>query len=64
MIVSTWVLCPVISAVLAMGLYKLTKYYLNKTKIHLLRLDAYTRATLIFAGLLEPIVLEQTISLM
>ena len=49
-IVATWVLCPVISAVLAMGLYKFTKYYLNRAKLHLLRLDAYTRIVLIIAG--------------
>ena len=49
-IVSTWFICPVISALLAMFFFKLTKLLLNKSNIHLLRLDAYTRTALLLAG--------------
>ena len=49
-IISTWFICPVISALLAMFFFKLTKLLLNKSNIHLLRLDAYTRTALLLAG--------------
>ena len=49
-IVSTWIICPIISAFLAIIFYKLAKSFLNKSSIHLFRLDAYTRTALLFAG--------------
>ncbi len=49
-ILSTWVACPLLAGFIAAGLYKLTGTFLNWAKFHLFRLDAYTRASLIFAG--------------
>ena len=49
-ILSTWVVCPILSAVIAMALYKLVVWVLNYQKIHLLRTDAYTRLGLVLAG--------------
>jgi len=49
-IVSTWVACPLLAGFIGAGLYKLTGIYLKWAKFHLFRLDAYTRAALIFAG--------------
>ena len=49
-IVSTWVICPIISALLAIFFFKIIKSFLNKSNIHLLRLDVYTRTALLFAG--------------
>ncbi len=46
----TWVICPVLAAVIAAGLYKAITAGLRKAKLHLLRLDAYTRAALMLAG--------------
>jgi len=48
-IVITWILCPVLSALIAIGLYKFIKFFLSRAKIHLLDLDAYTRIGLIVA---------------
>ncbi|MDH3694978.1 MAG: inorganic phosphate transporter, partial [Gammaproteobacteria bacterium] len=49
-ILSTWVLCPILSGVIAVVLFSLVKHILNRTEVHLLRLDAYTRFGLIAAG--------------
>ncbi|MCG8559784.1 MAG: inorganic phosphate transporter [Hyphomicrobiales bacterium] len=49
-IVGTWVLCPVLAGVIAVVLYKLVSLILRRSKLHLLRADAYTRAGLILAG--------------
>jgi PiT family inorganic phosphate transporter len=49
-ILSTWVICPVLAAVIAMGLYKFVAWFLYRAKWHLLRTDAYTRVGLILAG--------------
>lgn len=49
-IVGTWIICPVLSAVIAFLLYKMVKRFINKRKIHLLSLDHYTRLGLIIAG--------------
>jgi PiT family inorganic phosphate transporter len=49
-ILSTWVICPILSAVIAVVLYKATTWYLRKANFHMLRLDAYTRTALILAG--------------
>lgn len=49
-IVMTWVLCPVLSAVIAIILFSLTKTILNRSKIHLLQMDRWTRFGLILAG--------------
>jgi PiT family inorganic phosphate transporter len=49
-IVSTWLLCPLLSAAIAIVLYKLLRMYLRYTELHLVRVDAYLRVGLILAG--------------
>ena len=49
-IVSTWILCPLLSGAIAILLYWLTKYYLRKSRLHILRQDSYTRIGLIIAA--------------
>ena len=49
-IVGTWILCPIISGLIAMLFFTITKKLFRKSKIHLLRLDAYTRTALLLAG--------------
>ena len=49
-ILSTWILCPIITALIAMLFFILTKKLLKNTKWHILRLDAYTRTALLIAG--------------
>lgn len=49
-ILSTWVACPLLAGLLAVPIFKLVEWFLATLKLHLLRLDAYTRAALIVAG--------------
>ena len=49
-IVSTWILCPLLAAGLAIILYLILRGVLKKLQIHLLRLDVYTRVGLIIVG--------------
>ena len=49
-ILGTWVLCPVISAIIAMFFFIIIKKFINQSKWHILRLDAYTRTALLLAG--------------
>ena len=49
-ILSTWVLCPIIAGLIAMLFFVITKNFIQKRKLHILRLDAYTRAALLLAG--------------
>ncbi len=49
-IVSTWVISPVLAGVFAMLLFWLAKYLLSHTRIHILRLDAWTRVAFLLAG--------------
>ena len=49
-ILSTWILCPIIAGVIAMLFYSITKKFIQSSKIHILRLDAYTRTALVLAG--------------
>ena len=49
-ILGTWVLCPVIAGLIAMGFFTLTKSFFSKRRLHILRLDAYTRTALLLAG--------------
>ena len=46
----TWILCPILAGTIAIILYLFLKKFLKKAKIHLLRLDMYTRFGLILAG--------------
>ena len=49
-IVSTWVVSPVLAAAFSIVLFKFFKAFLGKARIHMLELDAYTRAGLILVG--------------
>ena len=49
-IVGTWIVCPVLSAIIAIPVFKLTEFFIYRCKFHLLRQDAYTRVALIIAG--------------
>jgi len=50
-IVSTWVLCPVLSALIAIILYKIVVFFIGRFKIHMFRLDSITRSGLLLAGI-------------
>ncbi len=49
-IVATWVACPLLAGVLGVVLFKLTTVVVTWAKLHIYRLDAYTRLGLILAG--------------
>lgn len=49
-IMTTWVLCPVLAAFFSAIIFKLTVKAMAGAKIHLIRIDSYTRLGLILAG--------------
>jgi len=49
-IISTWVLCPLLAALFGAVIFKATVKVMRFAKIHLIRVDAYTRLGLIIAG--------------
>ena len=49
-ILSTWIICPLLSAVIAALLFFLAKKFVRKMGIGLIRFDGYTRLALILAG--------------
>ncbi len=49
-IMATWVASPVLAGIFSALLYKLMAWMLTKARLHLLRLDSYTRIGLIIAG--------------
>lgn len=49
-IVSTWVLCPLLTAFFAYLLYKFTMWILYKVNIHILEQDTYNRIGLVLVG--------------
>jgi inorganic phosphate transporter, PiT family len=49
-IVLTWILCPVLAAVIAIILYLVFKTLFNQLQMHLLRRDTYLRIALIVVG--------------
>lgn len=51
-ILSTWIICPLLAAVIAIVILKVSKYFGRKMSLSLIRLDAYKRIALIFAGAL------------
>ena len=51
-ILSTWIICPLLAAVIAIVILKASKYFGRKMNLSLIRLDAYKRIALIFAGAL------------
>lgn len=51
-IVGTWVAAPILGAIFGAVLYKLTISLIRRAKIHIVRLDAYTRIALLLTGAL------------
>lgn len=49
-IVSTWVLCPLLAGSFAFVFYFIFKTFIERSKIHMIRLDSYTRWGLLIAG--------------
>lgn len=49
-ILGTWLVCPLLAAAIAVVLYKLVTGLLRRLKLHMLRVDAYTRVALVLAG--------------
>jgi len=49
-ILSTWIICPLLSAFIAALLFLMTKLVLKRIGIGLIRFDGYTRLALILAG--------------
>ncbi|SHK30060.1 inorganic phosphate transporter, PiT family [Anaerobranca californiensis DSM 14826] len=49
-ILKTWVFTPILGAIFAILFYWITNLLLKKRKIHLLRLDNYTRLALVLVG--------------
>ena len=49
-IIGSWVLCPILAAVFAVVLLKLTQVFLRVVRMHLFRVDSATRYGLIVAG--------------
>ncbi len=49
-ILSTWIICPLLSALIAALLFFLTKIIVRRIGIGLIRFDGYTRLALILAG--------------
>ena len=49
-ILSTWIICPLLSAVIAALLFTFAKIFVRKIGVGLIRMDGYTRLALILAG--------------
>jgi len=49
-IVGTWVICPILAGVFAAVFYFIFKAFIENSRIHMIRLDAYTRWGLILVG--------------
>lgn len=49
-IVETWVFTPILAAIFAVIIYWIVKYIIEHTKIHVVKMDKYTRWGLIIAG--------------
>ncbi len=49
-IITTWVVCPVLAAVISIIIFKFITWLLKALNLHLFRVDAYTRIGLILAG--------------
>ena len=50
-ILSTWLICPLLAAGFAVVLYAVTRAALRRARLHLIRMDSYTRLGLIVAGI-------------
>jgi PiT family inorganic phosphate transporter len=51
-ILSTWIICPLLAAIIAIILLKISKYFGRRIGLSLIRSDAYKRIALVFAGAL------------
>ena len=51
-VLSTWIICPLLSGVIAIFLYQIMKFSAKRVRIHMIRADAYKRVALIVAGAL------------
>jgi len=49
-IVYTWILCPVLAGAFGFALYRLIILYIRKSRIHMIRIDHYTRIGLVIVG--------------
>lgn len=49
-IVSTWIICPLLALLFSLLLFLLTKLVLSNARIHLFKLDSYTRFGLVVVG--------------
>jgi PiT family inorganic phosphate transporter len=49
-IVGTWIFSPILSAIFAILFFKIADYIVNNVKIHLFKIDMYTRIGLILVG--------------
>jgi PiT family inorganic phosphate transporter len=49
-IIATWIICPVLAALFSFIIYNFVKFALHNLRIHLLRLDFYTRVGLLIVG--------------
>ncbi len=49
-IISTWLFCPILAAFFAIIFYRIIKFIINRSTIHLLKLDHYTRIGLLLVG--------------
>ena len=47
----TWVVCPLLAGVIGVVLFKATTVVVRRAKVHIVRLDSYTRLGLILAGI-------------
>ncbi len=50
-IVSTWIVCPLLAAGIAIVFYLATSFSINRFRVHMFRLDTITRYSLLFAGI-------------
>lgn len=51
-IMSTWIICPLLAAFIAIVLFKSLKFISRRVKVHMVMADAYTRVALVVAGAL------------
>ena len=49
-ILSTWIICPLLAAFIAVTLFKIQKFFARRMKLHMIMADAYIRVALIVAG--------------
>jgi PiT family inorganic phosphate transporter len=49
-IVTTWVVCPLLSAVIAIVIYKLVVYFISTIKLHMFTQDIFIRCGLLLVG--------------